>query len=71
MCTTYQHSRCSEHVREGIVDQIQESRRVQISVPYDLTAEKRLPTSATEQGTHHAISQVHFVRDVSYRRTQL
>lgn len=65
----------SEEVAEWIVQQADEGRCVEVSVPHHLTGKELLPGATAEQASHHPIAHVHvmshFLRKQSSQLTQL
>lgn len=58
---SHQYVCSSEEVAEGVVQQVDEGGRVQVSVTHHLRGKQGLSGAAAEKATHHAIAHVHVV----------
>lgn len=49
----------SEEVAEWIVQQVDEGRFVEVSVPHHVASKKHLTRATAEQASHHPVAHVH------------
>ena len=65
---THQNVRGPEQVAEGVVEQVDEGRGVQVRVAHHLGGKQGLPRAAAEQTAHHAVAHVHVMGDFLVER---
>ena len=60
---THQNVSGPEQVAEGVVEQVDEGRGVQVRVAHHLGGKQSLPRATAEQTAHHAVAHIHVVGD--------